>query len=232
MNTRFLILSAFLFAASAQASERRYALSDFDKIQVIGSQRVIVTTARATQVQANGPREAIDALSVEVQDRVLTIQTINNATSAKPVTVSGSATVLITLPLLSEVRLRGAATINIAEMRGLEASISLIGSGTITVARIGVDRLSARLSGSGALTLTGKSKSVIANIKGSGNLMAGSLIAADLKLTAASSGQIVAAAQRSANVVSNGAGNIEIVGKPSCTIQNSGAGTITCGKSK
>ena len=214
----------------AQAAERRYSVTDFDKLRVVGASRVIIETGRATTVRASGEREALDLLSVESLDRTLTIQPIGGFVASSSQKSFKPATIYITLPLLSSAKLNGSGAISIATLRGIQADVSLTGSGQISVAKVMVDNLNARLSGSGTLTLAGKALKVDANVKGSGSLAASSLDVADLKLTAASSGTTAMSATRAAMVTSTGSGTIMIAGMPSCTVQNIGVGTVTCGK--
>ena len=208
-------LIIFGLAAQATAADRRYSVSDFDKIRVVGASNVVIDQARATTVRASGNREALDLLSVEVLDRVLTVQPIAGNAVTEPRRNLGAVTLFITAPSLNGVKLNGSGAIKIAVIKATQADISLTGSGQITVATVAVDRLSARLSGSGTLALTGKALSVDANIKGSGNVVAASLDVADLKLMAASSGLISMSAKRSAMITSTGPGTIAVTGGPS-----------------
>ena len=225
-----IALTLLTIGGVAQAAERRYSITDFDKLRVVGASRVIIETGRATTVRATGEREALDLLSVESLDRTLTIQPIGGFVTSPSQKSFKPATIYITLPLLSSAKLNGSGAISIATLRGIQADVSLTGSGQISVAKVMADNLNARLSGSGTLTLAGKALKVDANIKGSGSLTATSLNVADLKLTAASSGAAVMSATRAANVTSTGSGTVAITGGPSCTVQNIGVGTVTCGK--
>ena len=223
-------LTLLTIGGVAEAAERRYSITDFDKLRVVGASRVIIETGRATTVRAIGEREALDLLSVESLDRTLTIQPIGGFVTSPSQKSFKPATIYITLPLLSSAKLNGSGAISIATLRGIQADVSLTGSGQISVAKVMADNLNARLSGSGTLTLAGKALKVDANVKGSGSLAASSLDVADLKLTAASSGTTAMSATRAANVTSTGSGTVAITGGPSCTVQNIGVGTVTCGK--
>lgn len=225
-----IVLALLAVGSAAQAAERRYSVTDFDKLRVVGASRVIIETGRATTVRASGEREALDLLSIESLDRTLTIQPIGGFVASPLQKSFKPATVYITLPLLSAAKLNGSGAISIATLRGIQADVSLTGSGQISVAKVMADNLNARLSGSGTLTLSGKALKVDANIKGSGSVAASSLDVADLKLTAASSGTIGMSASRAANVTASGSGTVAITGGPSCTVQNIGVGTVTCGK--
>jgi Putative auto-transporter adhesin, head GIN domain len=225
-----IALTLLAVGSAALAAERRYSVTDFDKLRVVGASRVIIETGRATTVRASGEREALDLLSIESLDRTLTIQPIGGFVASPSQKSFKPATVYITLPLLSAAKLNGSGAISIATLRGIQADVSLTGSGQISVAKVMADNLNARLSGSGTLTLSGKALKVDANIKGSGSVAASSLDVADLKLTAASSGTIGMSASRAANITASGSGTVAITGGPSCTVQNIGVGTVTCGK--
>lgn len=223
-------LILLMLGSATHAAERRYSITDFDKIRVVGAARVIIETGRATTVRASGEREALDLLLIESLDRTLTIQPRGGYVTSPSQASFKPPTIYITLPLLSSAKLNGSGAISIASLRGIQADVSLTGSGQISVARVMVDNLNARLSGSGTLTLAGKALKVDANVKGSGSVAASSLDVADLKLTAASSGTTAMSATRAVMVTSTGSGTITIAGAPSCTVQNIGVGTVTCGK--
>lgn len=225
-----LLLMLLFHSTAASAAERRYSVSDFERIRVIGASRVIVDAGRATTVRATGDREAIEGLLVEVIDRTLTIQPIGGAVATLPSRPVKPATINITAPLIRSARLNGAGAITLAVLRGLQAEVSLSGSGQISVAQVMTDNLTAALSGSGTLTLAGKALKVDANIKGAGNVAASRLDATDLKLTIASSGTSAFSARRTAAVTSTGSGTATIVGAPSCTVQTIGVGAVVCGK--
>jgi Putative auto-transporter adhesin, head GIN domain len=234
MINRRLILSPFLIciAGSAAASERHYSIADFDHVRLVGASRVIIDTGRATTVRANGPQSAIEALSIEVQDRILTIQPLAGTVATPQNNDSGPVTVFITMPRLTGAKLNGAGAIKIADLRGAQTDVSITGSGQISIAQVNTDRLSARLSGSGTLTMAGKALILDANVKGSGSVAASNLAVTDLKLSAASSGLVSLSAQRTAAITSTGSGTVAITGAPSCTVQNIGVGTVACGKAR
>jgi hypothetical protein len=223
-------LTLLLLGSAAQPAERRYSITDFDKIRVVGASRVIIETGRATTVRAVAERDALDLLSVESLDRTLTIQPIGGTVAIDARALAKQVTIYITTPSLSTAKLNGSGAISIATLRGIQADVSLTGSGQISIAKVMADSLNARLSGSGTLTLAGKALKVDANIKGSGSIAASSLNVADLKLMAASSGTIGMSASRTAMVTATGSGTVAITGGPSCTVQNIGVGTVTCGK--
>jgi len=198
-------------------------------VRVVGGHNVSIVIARATSVRASGTPLALDTLAVDVQGRTLVIQSRAQTMTGATVPDKGAATIRITVPFLKTVRLQGAGSILATLMRGAQADVALTGSGSITVARIEADRANIRLGGAGRIEAAGRAKELTVDVKGAGDLVAEKLIAADLKLTSATSGRATITATRSANVTANGPGEIVVAGKPSCSVQNNGSGRVSCG---
>ena len=213
----------------AKAAEKRYAISDFDHIQVLGPFNVTIQTGRATSVTASGDANALDMISVNSNGGVLTIQTLTKARSSWKDQPHAAAKLAIVLPKLAGLTLLGGGSVAAAEMRGISTNISLNGSGQISVAKLASDNAVVRLNGSGRITVVGTAKNLDANISGSGDLDATQLMASDLKIESATSGRITARAIRTANIKQNGAGDVHVIGKPSCLVENLGAGSASCG---
>lgn len=226
-----LALAALPLLASAPsaAAERRYAIQDFDRVQIFGPFNVAIQTGRATSVAATGDAQALDSVSVVSSGGVLTIQTLTKARSAWKDDPHAAARLVVVLPQLKGVRLLGSGTVTAAEMRGIANEISLSGSGQISVAKLTSDKATIFLSGSGRITIAGTAKSASANISGSGDLDALQLNTSDLKIVSATSGAVRAKALRTADVKQNGAGEVRIAGRPSCIVDNPGTGTTRCG---
>lgn len=218
-----------LVSAPSLAAEKRYAISDFDHVQVFGPFNVAIQTGRATSVTASGDAQALDMVSVTSSGGVLTIQTLSKARSSWKEEPHAAARIVVVVPQLKGVRLLGAGTITAAEIRGISNDITLNGSGQVSVAKLASDTATIYLSGSGRITLAGTAKNVSANVSGSGDLDASLLSASDLKIVSATSGRITAKALRTADVKQNGAGEVVVAGKPSCLVENPGSGSARCG---
>ena len=68
------LLCLALVAAPASAAERRYSVTDFDRIEVDGPYVVRLTTGRASAAVATGPQGGLDRLTVEVSGQTLRIR--------------------------------------------------------------------------------------------------------------------------------------------------------------
>jgi Putative auto-transporter adhesin, head GIN domain len=216
-------------AQSAVAAERSFSVLDFDRIEVAGNYIVSVRADRATTAKASGAPDALDRVLMETRGRTLTIRSIALTSSATSRDGTMPVSIKVTVPALSGARLQGNGSLSIAELRGPLAELVATGSGTLSVARATVDRLVVRQSGAGQVQLSGKVLSADMAAKGSGGIDATALAVSDLKLTASTSGTVRGQASRAAAITSTGTGLIDIMGKPACTVQNTGPGEVHCG---
>lgn len=233
MNVRsfcpILAILPLLTATPALSAEKRYAIPDFEKVQIFGPFNVVIQPGRATSVTASGEVQALELLSVVSNGGILTIQKLVQARSSWKDRPAATPKIIITLPQLKAVRLLGTGTVAVAEMKGIETSVTLNGGGQLSVAKLASDTANVSLNGSGRLILAGAAKNFRANLVGSGDMDASMLNATDLKIVSATSGRISARASRTADVKQTGAGDMRIAGSPSCLVENSGAGTVACG---
>jgi len=114
-----LVALSLLGSGPLTAAEKRYAIQDFDRVQVFGPFSVAIQTGRATSVTAMGDQQALDAVSVASSSGVLTVQTIAKARSAWKDEPHAAARLVVTMPQLKGVRLLGTGKIAATEMRGI-----------------------------------------------------------------------------------------------------------------
>lgn len=217
-------------AMPAAAAERRYTVTDFDRIQVDGPFRVTLTTGKGASAIASGDPQALERVSVEVQARVLKIRPNRSGWGGYPSHDAGPVSLTVTTPALRAATLIGSGQLAIDNAKAMKFDTALSGSGRIEIRTLEADNAYLGLVGGGTLTLGGRAKTVRATISGSGNLEAADLISEDAEISAETSGNISLAVGRAARINSSGAGDIVITGTPACTVANRGAGTVTCGK--
>ena len=225
-----LALLAFLAPDSVVAAEKRYAISDFDRVQVFGPFNVTIQPGRATSVTATGDLQALDIVSVTSSGGILTIQTLTRARSSWKEEPHPAAKILVVLPQLKGVRLLGSGSVAVAELRGIATNITLNGGGLLSIAKLTSDAADVYLSGSGRIALGGSAKNISMKVSGSGDIDASMLSASDLKIESGTSGRVIAKALRTADIKQTGPGEVHVTGSPSCLVENSGAGTVDCGR--
>ena len=220
---------AALFAMPAEAAERRYTITDFDRIQVEGPFRVTLVTGKGASAVATGDPRSIDRVSVDVQSRLLKIRPGRSGWGGYPGQENGTVTLTITTPALRSATVIGSGTLEIDRAKAMKFDAVLSGSGRIGIDSVEADVLAIGLVGGGTLRIGGAAKSVRATVSGSGDLDASSLRAEDAEINADTSGRVALAVRRAAKVTSAGAGDVVIAGAPACTVSNRGAGNVSCG---
>jgi hypothetical protein len=230
MTKIMLAAVAFLAAAPAEAAERRFTVSGFEKVQVEGPFQVTVVTGKGSGAIATGSPQALDQISIVVEGRTLRIRPNRSAWGAPPKAGEGGLKVALSTHELTAATLAGSGTLAIDKARGMRLDVALSGSGRITIGQVDADRLNLQMLGAGALVLSGRAKSLRATVTGQGALDAAGLLADDAEIAADSTGNITLGVRRAAKVASSGAGDVTISGTPACTLSGSGAGRVRCGK--
>lgn len=227
-----IMLAAFLAlsAAPASAAERRYTVTDFDRIQVDGPFQIALTTGRAGSAMASGSNAAIERVSIDVQGRTLRVRANRSAWGGYPGEGVGPLRILLSTHGLRGASLAGSGHLSIDKARTMRFDASVSGSGRIDIGAIKADTLAVALLGSGKIKVGGEAKSLRATIEGTGDLEAEALSVEDAQINASTSGSIGVAVRRAATVTSSGQGDTKIIGSPACTVKSSGSGQVLCGK--
>lgn len=225
------ILAALIVATAspAFAAERRYSVTDFDRVQVDGPYQVTLTTGTSSSARATGSGAALDRLSIDVQGRTLRVRTNASAWGGYPGTPTELATVTLTTRDLQSAVVNGSGALTIDKAKGLKLDVSLSGSGRASIAAVDSDSLLVNMLGSGSVSLGGKAKALHAQVHGSGNLDAGQLTAGDAQIFADTAGDVKLAVTRAVTVQASGTGNVDISGPAACTVKSRGTGQIRCG---
>lgn len=213
---------------AAEAAERNYSITDFDRIRVTGPFKVTVTADRMTTVRGSGTTDAMDRVRLDVQGRTLFIRT-DRSNFGGTDTKDPPAVIAIRAPALREASLAGSGSLSLSGMKGLRVGLVVEGSGTLTATNMQADRLDVGVIGTGALSMSGKARTASITARGAGSVKAGDLIVDDLTLNWESAGDGRFAATRTAKVTSIGAGNVAVSGKAACTVTNGGNGQVGCG---
>lgn len=223
-----LLVSAATFSSHAEAAERTFSVSDFDRIRVTGPFRVNVIADRMTTVRGSGTTGALDRVRLDVQGRTLMVR-MDRSNFAGSDTKDAPAIITIRAPALREASLAGSGTLSLTGMKGLRASLVVEGSGTMTVTNVQADRLDVGVVGTGTVAVTGKARVASVTGRGAGSVKAEGLSVDDLTLNWESAGDGSFAATRTAKVTSIGTGNVSVSGKAACTVSNGGNGQVACG---
>lgn len=218
--------------AGAQGSAnltKRFGITSFDRVVVLGDMVVDITPSRSISAEAEGTRDALDSLVVEVQSRTLTIRQGYEGAYGHRERSDAPVRIHVTAQNLASVSLTGSGSIRVDGLRGADVGVQLDGAGTIAATiSDGVD-VRARTMGSGTVTLAGQARSLTAVTNGAATLDAAALTVRALDVRAVGSGASRFAATGTAAITAMGAANVTVTGNPQCTVRNLGAGRVECG---
>jgi hypothetical protein len=226
-----LLLVLLAFAAPAAAETRRVPVGDFDRLIVEGPYVVHLITGRPSGASAQGTRDALDRVTIDVQGQTLRIRRNRSAWGGAPGADVGTVTVELVTRSLRSARLIGPARLDLEGARGLNVELSVEGSGTIRAAGIDADHLSLALLGSGRLEVAGVARMLNGNFQGTGDIVAADLRAGQATIATTTSGAVAITVNGPATVTANGLGNVRILGRPVCAVAGVAADQVRCGGS-
>jgi hypothetical protein len=226
-----LLLVLLAFAAPAAAETRRIAVADFDRVIVEGPYVVHLVTGRPSAASAQGTREALDRVTIDVQGQMLRIRRNRNFWGGAPGADAGTVTVELATRSLRSARLIGPARLDLQGVRGLAVELSVEGSGDLRAAGVDADHLSLALLGSGRLEAAGAARMLNGTFQGTGDIIAANLRAGQATIVTTTSGAVALTVNGPATVTANGLGNVRILGRPVCTVSGIAADQVHCGGS-
>lgn len=227
-----LAAAALLAVAPAVAAEKRFGLTSFEAIEVNADYVIEVTTRAPVGAVATGPQDALDRLTIDARDGRLVIGQRQFAGDADRRTPRGSVTIRINAANLRAATMGGAGSLRIDRMKGTRVTVGLRGPGTLSVGAIATDRLSVAMIGNGTMTLGGTAKQAQMTVSGAGKFDAGALKVDMLTFDGEGAGDYSLHAVKTAAVTARGVGKTVVLGKPTCTVRNIGAGSVQCGAAK
>ena len=227
--TRSLIAFALLLAsAPAAAAERRFSVTDFERIVVEGPYIVRLSVGRATSATASGSQAALDRVSIDVTGQTLRIRRNRSTWGGNPGAQEGPLTIDVTTRNLRAARLIGPASLDIDRAAGLRVDLIVEGSGRLRAANVAADNLSLGLAGSGRLEIAGTAEILNADIQGTGDVEASQLRADQATIIAGTTGEVTLQVERVATVNAYGLGNVTVAGGADCTIRGPSADLVRC----
>jgi hypothetical protein len=232
MNRRVAIAFALslLVVARADASERTYSVTSFERIRVQGPFEVRLTTGKAPSARVEGDTAAFDGISVSIDGNTLTVRrAIGDGGQANG--GRGSAPIItLATPLLRSALVTGGGRLAITGMKSQRADLAVNGVGALSVSGIATDQLVATVIGTGTMTLAGRAQRAQLLTNGSGTIAAAALDVNDLTVRLDGPGKTDASARFSATIINSGLGEINVAGSAACVVKSPAGGVVSCGK--
>lgn len=218
-----------LAAPPASADTKRFGLTSFDRVEVLGDMIVEIAPDFRIGAVADGSRAALETLSIEVNDRTLVIRQVAEGAFGPRQASDGPIMVQITAQNLQQVMLRGAGQIRVRGLRGRDVRVDIDGPGRIEADVAAGEAVQLRSIGTGQIVATGRARDLIAVTSGSGGIDASALVVRDLTVRSIGTGMSSFSASMNATIVAGGSATVTVSGNARCSVRNSGAGTVRCG---
>lgn len=211
---------------AAEAEERTYQLTGFERISTTGPQDVEITYGEAYSVQAEG---AVDSLEVAVENGELVIRPRNGIGWDWP-GLNGT-TLQVTVPRLTRVFLNGTGDISVDGVKGAHFVGIIEGfGGNIEIDGLEVDEAEFTIDGPGEIVAAGTARATRVTVNGPGEVQAGELRSQRAVVAVRGPGDVELAVQQEADVSVEGPGEVDIDGPARCAISTSGPGSVSCGE--
>ncbi|HEX8640455.1 MAG TPA: head GIN domain-containing protein [Allosphingosinicella sp.] len=226
------ILAAAAFAAvsaPASAAERRYPVTDFDRVVVEGPYIVRLTAGTSSSARARGTQAALDRATIEVSGTTLRIRRNRAYWGGNPGAPEGPLEIDLTTRSVRSARLIGPARFEVDRVEGLRVDLIVEGSGELRATNVRADNLSLGLAGAGRLEVAGTAEALTADIQGTGDVDASALRAENANITTTTTGSVAATVTEEARVTALGLGEVTILGRPACTLRGANASLVRCG---
>lgn len=229
MHRLLLALFALIaFAPPAQAGDRTFSVTTFDRIRVDGPFEVHVTVDNTSgpRATASGDDKALSSVELSIQGSTLIVRKGNlgwNGPGKTPVVVN------LTMPLLRAASVIGGGKLALAgKLRNDRIEFTLTGAGSIDAQGIDAQDVIVTLIGTGNIALAGQTAHARLLTNGNGTIAAFPLSVGDLIVRLDGPGQTEVTARFNADVTTVGLGAIRVAGKPRCRPYAPAGGPITC----
>lgn len=225
------LIALAMLAVPAQAERRGLSLTAFDRIIVNGPFVVRVSTTRAGADYIEGDARAINQISAQIIGRTLTIRrdVSGNWGGFPGEGGGGAATLYLTTPNLEQATVIGTGDLEIDRMEGQRVMANLGGNGRLAITGIEADSLVLSLTGAGMIEAGGHAETGRITVQGAGTVSAQPLTIENLTVNLNGPGTIDITADREAEVIASGNGNVTVHGNAACTDRSVGSGAVQCG---
>lgn len=229
---RLLIAAALLgtAAAPAFADTRDFRVGGFDRVVSNGPWQIRIHTGKRVAVHADGPRDMLDRMQVEVKDGELKLGTRPGSwTSGLSFGSHGKTVIDIDVPMLSALTLNGPGDASVDRIKTPRFAARLAGPGNLAVAAIDTQEAVIDMSGPGRIAVDGRAGKASVRVSGTGSIEGRGLTVGDADVRLSGVGNIALTAFGNVTGSMSGIGSIEIGGRPHCSISRSGIGSVKCG---
>jgi hypothetical protein len=209
-------------------TEKTYELTEFDEIQALGPQDVVITYGEELSVSSKGEPLALSLFKPRVENGRLILAPEDGFDWGSSWENLRGATFYVTMPKLEAVDLAGSGDISIDRVEGERFSGTVAGEGELSIAGLEVEEADFSISGSGNIVAAGNAARARVSIGGAGEVKAAALHSTNASITIGGFGDVDLTVAEEARISINGAGDVDISGPGRCSVTRYGIGEVTC----
>ena len=229
MRRRLILLPLVLIAigAAPAPAERRFMLTDFDRVRLSGPFTVEITTGGPPGATVSGDGRAAERIDLRVDGGLLVIAASTQGWDGWRDGREGQMVIKVSSRQMRGARVNGGGRLAIDRVSGQRIELGLAGSGQIDIGSVSGDQMVATLTGTGSIRLAGGAvRSARFISQGAGSIDAAGTSIADLNVQSQSSGDSRFTASLTATVAALGTGAVRVEGNAVCRL--SGPGPMSC----
>jgi len=227
--TMVLIAFALLLPFPASAAERKFSIFGFEDIRIGHGVNVMLVSGKGPSARAEGDtREILDRVSLQKNGKQLIVSVKPKSLSGNDYDSDGPVTLYLSSYAISNISHLGSGQVTLDKLSGRTPRVRLGGFGTLQIDAVDADRLDLAMTGGGQVTLVGKVRDARIELQGASMFESPELTVEKLTLIHRGPASSQMKVTREAVITNNGTGQIQIAGKPNCTVRTDGAATILC----
>jgi hypothetical protein len=216
--------------ASGAGTTRSFQVADFTKVDLRGSDDVIVKVGPAFSVRADGPSAELDRLEILKDGDTLKVGRVRNDGFKWGGGDHKGVKVYVTMPAMAGAGVAGSGDMTVDRIAGGDFAGSVAGSGDLTIDQLGANSADLSVAGSGDLTLKGGQVGRLkVGVAGSGNVDGAGFRASSADVSVAGSGNVRADVMGAATISLVGSGDVDLGSGAHCTTTKMGSGEVRCG---
>jgi hypothetical protein len=219
--------SGTVVEAQGSGDARSYAVRDFTRVELRGSDDVEVSTGGDFSVRAEGDAEILDRIEIRIDGDRLIVGRKDRA-GWNWGGGDGDVRILVSMPTIRSGLLAGSGDLTINRATG-DFDGNLAGSGDMTIGILQGGRGDFSLAGSGTSAASGQIDRFELSIAGSGSFDAPGLTASHADINIAGSGDVRALVNGDASIAIMGSGDVDLGPQARCSVNKLGSGDVRCG---
>ena len=222
------LAASLLLASPANAAERSFSITSFDRIRVDGPYQVKLTTGVAPFGKASGSQQSLDGVSIKVEGRTLIVRANSGGNwGGYPGEGRGPVTIEVGTHELATAWINGAGALFIDKVKGLSFALAIQGAGLMRIDQADIDQMKVDLSGTASARLAGRAARLSATVRGSSSLEADGLAVKDAVIGAEGPATVRASVSETAKVDALGLAAVTLSGSPACIAKTQGSASVS-----